>query len=116
MLSPTEKKPYLPYYSLAIIRTMNSFRSVLALLSIIGLVSGLPQAGKPSLFPYCLTNTLYPPVKDCYDGIISNPSIANVCFPKGNPDAANNPACFNALEKAGWLDDKCLTCKDVYVP
>ncbi|KAF8524932.1 hypothetical protein BU17DRAFT_63095 [Hysterangium stoloniferum] len=89
---------------------MNSFRSVLALLSIMGLVSAAPQ-GAESNGVACFLG--FP---GCMQSLANNPSIPVDCQLAGGIDFMEDAECYQAFIAAGLISPACKPCASLFNP
>ncbi|KAF8524928.1 hypothetical protein BU17DRAFT_84509 [Hysterangium stoloniferum] len=89
---------------------MNSFRSLLALLSIMGLVSAAPQGAETNGLA-CFLN-----LPGCMQSLADNPSIPADCLLDGGIDFMEDATCGKAFIAAGLVSPACEPCADLFDP
>ncbi|KAF8524937.1 hypothetical protein BU17DRAFT_63098 [Hysterangium stoloniferum] len=94
---------------------MNSFRSILALLSIIGLVSAAPQGGAVTNGAACGLDFagVY---KGCAESLAEHPNVLTTCLESNSVDFPGDAECYNEFKTLGLISGACMAGAELFDP
>ncbi|KAF8524930.1 hypothetical protein BU17DRAFT_84511 [Hysterangium stoloniferum] len=90
---------------------MNTLRSILALLSIIGLVSAAPQGGAVTNGVACGLD-----FAGCAASLAEHPNVLTTCLERNSVDFPGDAVCYYQFKALGMISDACMACAELFDP